>query len=585
MRLNPKTAVFGLGAALLVAFAAFGYQNASPALAHVLEVRSVPATEAINTFVTTDQCGTDEETSTVAIGSVFILAAGTSQWFCIDAQESHGDLTVDSNDVGVWDRCLSNETAGDAFVNDPCEATTGLNTDLLIVLDSQVTPPSNTNLDVVLVRFTCPAAGGTANVNIEQADQTVGTVFTIQCRTQAGGITLTANPTTIEIVPAPSNTAHSLIQVLVTDAAGAPILVVPGTEVDFTVNQGPLLGTGPLGGCAIEETNVDTDDELFEARGRVATLTPAQPGAWLAWDDFANEVGDQGGSLPGVSTLDFTPGVEQTGVFDIDITGAPTIRSMAAAILHCDVHAGITNPVPGIVTVQACIDVVGLADICKTVQVTVIGPPASITVAASPTSVRCGEKSTITVTVKDAVGQNVSDHTLVELVSNLGGTIGGTGAVAGFAGPVVPISSSVAGTFGGVATAFLLTSETHTGPYEVVATTGGTAPGNGSIITILDTGELGFDLSDATVRQTTLGGIFSTPPISAEVTVTCSLPSPTVAAPAATVSAPRTGTGVLPPNTGDAGLKDSSSSWALFAIAGMAAFALAGLATVKFARR
>ncbi len=151
---------------------------------------------------------------------------------------------------------------------------------------------------------------------------------------------------------------------------------------------------------------------------------------------------------------------------------------MAAAILHCDVHPGVTNPVPGVVTVQACVDVVGAADICKTVTVTVIGPPASITVAASPTSVRCGEKSTITVTVKDAIGQNVSDHTVVELVTNLGGTIGGTGAVAGFPAPVAPISSSVAGTFGGVATAFLLTSEVTTGPYEVVATSGGTEPQN-----------------------------------------------------------------------------------------------------------
>jgi len=57
------------------------------------------------------------------------------------------------------------------------------------------------------------------------------------------------------------------------------------------------------------------------------------------------------------------------------------------------------------------------------------------------------------------------------------------------------------------------------------------------------------------------------------------------AAPAAVVP-PATGTGIItPPSTGDAGLLgSSSSSGALFAIGGMAAFALAGLATLKLAR-
>ncbi len=174
-----------------------------------------------------------------------------------------------------------------------------------------------------------------------------------------------------------------------------------------------------------------------------------------------------------------SPQSDQSNIFDIDLLGLGGLganRSMAAAILHCDPHSGITNATPGVATVQACVDVTGAADICRTVQVTVIGPPASITVAASPTTLRCGEKSTITVTVKDAIGQNVSDHTPVELVTNLGGTIGGTGGVAAGFGLVSPISSNGAGTFGGVATAFLLTSESHSGPYEVVATTGGTAP-------------------------------------------------------------------------------------------------------------
>ena len=59
------------------------------------------------------------------------------------------------------------------------------------------------------------------------------------------------------------------------------------------------------------------------------------------------------------------------------------------------------------------------------------------------------------------------------------------------------------------------------------------------------------------------------------------------AAQPAAVTAPRTGTGIVtPPNTGDAGLaSSSSSSWTLFAIGGLAAFALAGLASLRFARR
>ena len=104
---------------------------------------------------------------------------------------------------------------------------------------------------------------------------------------------------------------------------------------------------------------------------------------------------------------------------------------------------------------------------------TVIGPPHTLTVAAAPSTLRCGEKATVTATVKDSIGQNVSEHTRVEAVTNAGGVLGGTGAVAGLAGPVVPISSTVAETFNGVATFYLLTSEQHSGPYEVVVTTGG----------------------------------------------------------------------------------------------------------------
>jgi hypothetical protein len=76
-------------------------------------------------------------------------------------------------------------------------------------------------------------------------------------------------------------------------------------------------------------------------------------------------------------------------------------------------------------------------------------------------------------------------------------------------------------------------------------------------------------------------GYFSTPVVTSQVTVTC-----TEGAPA--VTAPSTGTGTIsPPNTGDAGLAaaNSSSNAMLYVIAGAIAFAMAGLASIRYARR
>jgi hypothetical protein len=201
--------------------------------------------------------------------------------------------------------------------------------------------------------------------------------------------------------------------------------------------------------------------------------------------------------------------------------------------------------------------------------VTVVGPPAFITATASPTSVRCdqGEKAQITAKVTDAIGQPVSPHTLVEAVTNFGGVLGGTGLLSGglggsILGQVAPLSSTIAETdANGNATFFLITSQTHTGNYDVLVTSGG----GGAVAT---------------------GGIFSTLPVSTQVTVTCIQPAP-AAQPTAAVTAPRTGTGVQPPSTGEAGLADTSngSGMVLFLIGGAVALTLAGLATVRFARR
>ena len=227
--------------------------------------------------------------------------------------------------------------------------------------------------------------------------------------------------------------------------------------------------------------------------------------------------------------------------------------TLVAIILDCS----DSDNEPGIATIDFVISVSG-NDIEGSVEVTVVGPPKSITVEASPSSgLLCGEKSTIVANVWDAAGQPVSDHTRVEAVTNFGGVLGGTGAVAAQQGLVSPVSSTIAETFGGTSTIFLLTSSSHEGPYEVVIASGG----GGSVAS---------------------GGSFSTPPAVSQVTVTCEGP-----APPPVVTAPDTGVGgITPPSTGDAGLAErSGASATLFAVIGVVAFMAAGLATLKFARR
>lgn len=184
-------------------------------------------------------------------------------------------------------------------------------------------------------------------------------------------------------------------------------------------------------------------------------------------------------------------------------------------------------------------------DIFLSQAVTIVGPPASLTITSSPSSLICGEKAAFSGTVRDAIGQNVSPGTPVEIVTNFGGV-----TATGNSGGTLAVSASTVA--GGNFSGFLLTSTTHVGPYEVVASVTGA---NGQ-------------------------------PIFAQTTVTCTMAAAAAPTAAATVRPPSTGTGsITPPNTGDAGLASESSSWTLFSVAGLVAFAIAGLATVKFARR
>ncbi len=136
-------------------------------------------------------------------------------------------------------------------------------------------------------------------------------------------------------------------------------------------------------------------------------------------------------------------------------------------------------------------------------------------------------------------------------MTNFGGVLGGTGAVVEGLGSVTPLSSTVAKTIGGSATIFLITSDEHQGPYEVIVTTG-----------------------------SHISGSATSAPFSVQVTVVC---TPDGGSP---VTAPSTGTGsdITPPSTGNAGLLDSNSQRLIFLIGGVIAFALAGVATLRFSR-
>jgi hypothetical protein len=448
--------------------------------------------------------------------------------------------------------------------DDTCTDVDGVGTD-----DIEVDPAGTAGADIsagILVEFDCNGEAGQTSITIDQDG--VWGEFLVMCKGDASTVTVNVYPqSTIEVVPAYGNTAHALIRVIIEDASGGPVM--PDTEVQFSIDR-----------CAIEEAGVDSLDERADAIGSGSgspsstSLIGGFPSSWVDWHFFANEQNPDTSPLSDVfSPSPAIAGADSgdPGVLEIDGSDDDNIpeQSEALAIVHADMggfgHSGTCAP--GKLTVTVVVEVDEGSDITKTVELNVVGPPASITVAASPSTIRCGEKATITATIKDSIGQNVSEHTRVEMITNLGGVLAGTGAVVGQAGPVVPVSSTVAETFSGVATAYLLTSDSHGGPYEVVVTAGGGTAVAGSL----------------------LSGVFSTAPISAQVTINCAAP---VVAPAQpTVTAPRTGDlgpvgTIRPPSTGDGGLADSSgSSWALFLIGGVAAFTLAGLASLKFARR
>jgi hypothetical protein len=365
---------------------------------------------------------------------------------------------------------------------------------------------------------------------------------------------ITATPNKIEIVPALGSLPVSLIVVSLLDENGDP---VSGEHiVTFTTDLCKFY----------DEDGIEDEDGDVTLESVVAALEvfdefddnhPESIAAVADWY-FDLPLADRDDDSNDVPSVKLTDDIGEGDLFEED-------DNLAVILLDCFDE----NFKPGVANVCFDLDLED-QDIDGCVKVTVVGPPAKVTATAAPATLLCGEKATIVVEVLDAANQPVSDHTRVEAVTNIGGVLAGTGAVAGLSGPVVPVSSTVGETFAGKSTFYLLTSDTHTGPYEVVIASGG----GGSVA--------GWGAGG-------LGGVFSTPPQVTQVTVTCTQPvAAAPSAPAPTVTAPRTGTGVVtPPNTGDAGLADQSagSSFALILVAGVVAFSVAGLATLKISRR
>ena len=323
---------------------------------------------------------------------------------------------------------------------------------------------------------------------------------------------------TLEINPAPGSTSNAHIRVDVTSTLTEDVEGI-GEDGDVVVLCTEVIGIATTG--VIETGDVNDEDDFTDSgifnvfgTGSCAQIEDPNDTNVLQEEVQADEILE-------------------------DEDGDPYTE---ADFVYC-ASAGSTLG-PTTVTFIVHVDEADIDDIIVKVNFTIVGPPATLTIDASPKTLVCGEKATFTGTVKDAIAQNVSNGTPVDVWTNFGG---------------VTIPSSTTNTFGiqgatatggGAYSGFLLTSTTNEGPYEVVARV-----------------------------ATGIPGVY----LYAQTTVTCAKKA--AAAPA--VGAPATGTGgsLGAPSTGDAGLADAGNSSVLFSIAGAVAFAIAGVATLRFARR
>jgi len=409
-----------------------------------------------------------------------------------------------------------------------------------------------------------PASGGEATVTVGLVSGGQSTQDVIV--TTSNGVLQVVNDGTCTSVDGDGTDTVTFSGCAVGDSMGLTNICASAGTYTVAASQGTSTDNdsstcdeaGAIG--VVDSVEVDVENSAVTGAD-ITTLETNPVGSNVSNADITITAEDENGvGVEGVEVL----AIATTGV--IETAGGVTVSSSGTCsqtsdpddtdVLHEEVNTDADGEAvftycasvgstlgPTTITFIVVSDTAGEPDFIETVSFTIVGPPASLTLTVSPTTLVCGEKATITGTVKDAIGQNVSNGTGVSLFTNFGGVAIGTSSGGGNFGGVATASTS-SGNFNG----FLLTSTTNTGPYEVVAQVTGAA------------GQ----------------AIFT------QQTVTCR-----AAAAAPTVTAPSTGTGTIsPPSTGDAGLLSSSESDAsLYVVAGMVAFVLAGFASLRFARR
>jgi hypothetical protein len=478
------------------------------------------------------------EESGVLVGStrqdpIIQIGANDDIIFCVEPNANNLNVSFVTNGPGTWNDASCGDKDAAIYVervDDNCIASVGENSGALTVVAAGNGVLTN-DTSIIAITFTCNRAS-IQDLTIDQDDAFSGDgdeiTFTIMCKGDPANISLTVSPDRIESSPALGNSSISLIRAEITDAAGLPLL--PGTVAEITASS-----------CSL---STDQVDDVTERNYAVNLFAGFKDHPENFFDDV--DLLGQAADVEGTSVLATLVEVDT----NIPPDGVPN-HSEALALLHAE------GCEPGPVTITVRVEG-ATNDVEATATITVVGPIAFITIAASPTTLICGEKSEITVTGTDKLKQQVSDHTFVEVVTNWGGVLGGTGSSLTGGGPVDPISNTTIELLKGSGKAYLLTSDIHIGQYEVLAAS--------------TPSFFGRNLENHA-------------PVAAQVTVTCTNGTPTP------VTAPNTGTGastgtIRPPNTGDAGLAAPSSTNAtLYVIAAAIAFVTAGLASIRYARR
>jgi hypothetical protein len=446
------------------------------------------------------QSGLSREASAAPIAGSLVVGTAQGVGVPFNATVQWQDDVADTG--GVW---TVTESGGASGSINTCTVTTNADGQAVTIVNA--TPPASDTCTIGVdvdtaaettgstLNYTC-LAGGTVTFTFTQGGSSITSSAVTCAGVNAAETTITLSRNTVETEPVGESESFVVTTIDVEDASGNDVL---GAEVNCIAPAGACEAVTSV---AVGSTDSDGDDipdacdpaDTTPLQDEVATNSGGD--AFFVWcSKYINDAGAEVVVAPGTYILTFV----------------------------------ITTPLTTI-------------SVLETATIRVVGPPASLTITAAPTSLVCGEKATITGTVRDAIGQNVSDETPVLLDTNIGGVVAPGGSVIGGTG------GTVLETSGGAFTGFLLTSTQNSGPYEVVASV-----------------------------ETTNGRF-----ISAQVTVTCSGAVAGAVPTSAAVRPPSTGTGITPPSTGDGGLADSSgSSWILLAGLGAVAFAFAGFASVK----